>query len=148
MYRGVGKPEEMAQRELLRSNVAGLPIGLSALVEADPEPQNDLEKTIVSLNSLNDNTCGDIVQKTGNTVTGVSFFSNRKAVDDDLSHLKWFPDLTSLELGPKMTDRAVENLRFVPKLRRLGLGSSLITDERNAMCRSASMVRSQSPSTG
>lgn len=129
MYRRVGSPEEMAKREPLRSGIAGLPVGLSALVEADPEPQNDLDKAIVYLNSLNDNTCDDIVQKSGGTVNGISFFSNRKAVDDDLHYLEYFPDLTSLQLGPEMTNQAVENLRFVPKLRTLNLQCSLVTDE-------------------
>ena len=119
MYRGVGSPEDIAQREPLRSGIPGLPVGLATLVEADPVPQSDLDKVVARLNSLNDNSSGDIVQKTGAQITGVSFFSNRKATDDDLRYLEYFPDLARLELGPKMTDRALENLNFVPELRTL-----------------------------
>lgn len=129
MYRGVGSPEEMAQREPLRSGIPGLPIGLSTLVEADPKPQNDLARAIAYLNSLNDNTAGDIVQMSNGTVAGISFFSNRKASDADLRYLEMFPSLGSLELGPEMTDQALENLRYVPKLRTLKLVSNPISDE-------------------
>lgn len=127
MYRGVGSPDQMAGREPLRSGIAGLPIGLSALAVADPKPDTDFDKAIAYLNSLNDHTSGDVVEKVGGTVTGVSFFSNRKATDDDLVYLEFFPDLVSLELGPEMTDQALDNLRFVPKLHTLNIGSP-ITD--------------------
>ncbi len=137
MYRGVGSPEEMAGREPLRSGIAGLPVGLAALVEADPKPQTDLDKVIAHLNSLNDKSSRDVVQKTGGTVTGVSFFANRKVANDDLRNLEWFPDLVSLVLGPQLTDRALEYLRFVPKLLILKLVSNPITDEGLAHLRHA-----------
>ena len=127
MYRGVGSPDEMASREPLRSGIAGLPVGLSVLADADPKPETDVDKAIAYLNSLNDCMSGDVVEKVGGTATGVSFFSNRKATDDDLECLELLPDLVSLELGPEMTDRALDNLRFVPKLRTLKIGSP-ITD--------------------
>lgn len=133
MYRGVGSPEEMALRKPLRSGIAGLPIGLSALVEVGPEPKNELDRAIAYLNSLNSR--GDIVKKSGETVTGISFFANRNVKDDDLRHLEWFPDLLSLELGPELTDRAMESLKFVPKLRTLKHVSDPISDDGLAQLR-------------
>ena len=127
MYRGVGTEEEMAQRQPIRSGIAGLPIGLSALADADPKPVTDLDKVIAYLNSLTG--YGQIVEKTNGIVTGVSFCTNRKVVDDDLLNLKSFPDLVNLDLGPEMTDRAMEHLRFVPKLLTLSLSCGRITDD-------------------
>ena len=126
MYRGVGTEEELAQRQPLRSGIAGLPVGLSSLADADPKPVTDLDKVIVYLDSLTGN--GKIVEKTSGIVTGVSFFANRKAIDDDLLNLKWFPEIVKLDLGPEMTDRALAHLKFVPKLQKLKLCSP-ITDE-------------------
>ncbi len=127
MYRGVGTEEEMAQRQPMRSGIAGLPVGLSALADADPKPVTDLDKVIDYLNSLTGNFY--TVEKTNGIVTGVSFLTNRKVVDDDLLNLRWFPDLVKLNFGPELTDRAMENLRFVPKLQMLDLSCGRITDE-------------------
>ncbi len=126
MYRGVGTEEEMAQRQPMRSGIAGLPVGLSALADADPKPVTELDKVIDYLNSLTGNFY--TVEKTNGIVTGVSFLTNRKVVDDDLLNLRWFPDLVKLDLGPELTDRALEHLRFVPKLQMLSL-SGRITDD-------------------
>ncbi|MBI3824345.1 MAG: DUF4274 domain-containing protein, partial [Planctomycetes bacterium] len=128
MYRGAGTHEQMAQRKPLRSDIPSLPIGLSALAEVEPIPKTDTDKAIAYLNSLNDNSYRDVVEKTGNIVTTVSFFSNWKATDDALQHLKWFPDVTELQLGQKMTDEALEHLHFVTKLRKLTL-VKLMTDK-------------------
>lgn len=126
MYRGVGTEEEIAHRQPMRSGIAGLPVGLSALADADPKPVTDLDKVIDYLNSMTGN--GYIVEKTNGIVTGVSLFANRKVVDDDLLNLRWFPDLVKLDLGPELTDRAMEHLRFVPKLHTLDLSCGRITD--------------------
>jgi hypothetical protein len=128
MYRGVGSPEEMAKREPWRTGIPDLPIGLSALADADPRPQNEIERAIVYLNSLNSDLSGDVVKMSDGQVTEISFFSNWNAVDEDLRYLELFPELGKLELGQKMTDQSLENLRFVTKLRSLSLSCIPITD--------------------
>ena len=128
MYRGVGSPEEMARREPLRSGIPGLPVGLAALVEADPEPQNDHDRAVAYLNSLSPDAAGGVVETANGVVTGISFFANRTVQDDDLRYLEFFPGVRTLELGPAMTDRALEWLRFAPGLRTIKAVSNPITD--------------------